>query len=115
MAVTPAVVVAPTLVAPTMPIVGVVMGPRTVVPGVIVVVDADVVMGDRMMVRPVVSCMPGRVMRGMSVMPMSAMRVRSVSSVSMPTMSALGEGRVLVDAHQADHCRQSEQAQLFHD
>jgi hypothetical protein len=114
MSVTPAMVVAPTLAAPTMPIVGVVMGPRRVMPGVIVVVGADVAMGEGMIVPAVVGCMSGRVMRGMSAVSMSAMRVRSVSSVSMPTMSAAGEGRVLVDTHQADHCRQSEQAQLFH-
>jgi hypothetical protein len=102
------------VIAPTMPVVGVVMGPRSVMSGVMPVVHTAVVMSERVISPPVVvSAMPG-VMRvravGMCVaaMSVSAMSVRSMATVSMPAVSPLAKDGVLIGPGQGDDRCQSE-------
>lgn len=100
-----------------MMMVGVMMIPRRVMPGMVPVVDA-VMMREGVISPPMVGRARGRMgvcMVGVPMMPVPAVPMRSMSGMSMPAMSALGEGRNSIGQQKSDHHRQTQQTKRSHD
>jgi hypothetical protein len=89
-----------------MMMVGVMMVPRGVMPGMMPIVDSMVmregVISSPMRCRMVCVCVS---MFCMAMMPVAAVPVRMMSSVPVP---AAGEGRLTISHHQTDHDHKTE-------
>jgi hypothetical protein len=95
---------------------GIMVAPSRVMPGMIPVVDAAM-MREGVTSTPMVGGVSGRSrvsVACMSMMPVPAMAVRSMTGMSMPAMSALAEGRDSIAQQESNHHRQTKQTETSH-